>query len=140
MSRIFLLLCVIAFALTGCNEQKKIDALMQENAKLEAAADSLKALIVKAQGQTSKWIVKNDTVRAGDGLFQVLYRMNINEKERGKIVIALQDSVELAALRVGQVFYAALDTAGDVQRFRFAPNPATVQACDNPSVCFRRCA
>ena len=52
--------------------------------------------------------------------------MNINEKERGKIVIALQDSVELAALRVGQVFYAALDSAGDVQRFRFAPNPATV--------------
>jgi len=52
--------------------------------------------------------------------------MNINEKERGKIVLALQDSVELAALRVGQVFYAALDTAGEVQRFRFAPNPATV--------------
>ena len=126
MSRIFFLLCVVAIALTGCNEQKKIDALTQENARLVAAADSLKALITKAQGETSKWLVKNDTVRAGDGLFQVLYRMNINEKERGKIVIALQDSVELSALRVGQVFYAALDTAGDVQRFRFAPNPATV--------------
>ena len=126
MSRIFFLLCAVAIALTGCNEQKKIDALMQENAKLEASADSLRALIAKAQGATSKWLVKNDTVRAGDGLFQVLYRMNINEKERGKIVIALQDSVELSALRVGQVFYAALDSAGDVQRFRFAPNPATV--------------
>ncbi len=126
MSRIIVLLCAAFIALTGCNEQKKIDALKQENAKLEAKADSLKALIAKAQGGVSKWIVKNDTVRAGDGLFQVLYRMNINEKERGKIVIALQDSVELAALRVGQVFYAALDSAGDVQRFRFAPNPATV--------------
>ncbi len=126
MSRIIVLLCAVFIALTGCNEQKKIDALKQENAKLEAKADSLKALIAKAQGGVSKWIVKNDTVRAGDGLFQVLYRMNINEKERGKIVIALQDSVELAALRVGQVFYAALDSAGDVQRFRFAPNPATV--------------
>ena len=100
MKKIFLLLCVAIIALTGCNEQKKIDALTQEKAKLEATADSLKALIAKAQDATSKWIVKNDTVRAGDGLFQVLYRMNINEKERGKIVIALQDSVELSALRV----------------------------------------
>ena len=33
MSRIFLLLCVVAIALTGCNEQKKIDALTQENAE-----------------------------------------------------------------------------------------------------------
>ena len=126
MSKFFILLCAAVVALTGCNEQKKIDALVQENAKLEAAADSLKNLIAKAHGETLKWNVKNDTVRAGDGLFQVLYRMNINEKERGKIVIALQDSVELAALRVGQVFYAALDSAGEVQRFRFAPNPATV--------------
>ena len=126
MLRILLLLCAAVIAFTGCNEQKKIDALMEENARLEAAADSLKKLITKVQGEASKWIVKNDTVRAGDGLFQVLYRMNINEGERGKIVIALQDSVELSALRVGQVFYAALDSAGAVQRFRYAPNPATV--------------
>ena len=87
MSRILFLLCIVVVALTGCNEQKKIDALKQENARLEAAADSLKALIAKAQGETSKWLVKNDTVRAGDGLFQVLYRMNINEKERGHSVV-----------------------------------------------------
>jgi len=126
MFRFFVLMCALAIALTGCNEQKKIDALMQENARLVAASDSLKALIVKAQGQTLHWIVKNDTVRAGDGLFQVLYRMNINENERGNIVIALQDSVELSALRVGQVFYAAIDSSGAVQRFRYAPNPATI--------------
>jgi murein DD-endopeptidase MepM/ murein hydrolase activator NlpD len=52
--------------------------------------------------------------------------MQINERERGKIVLALQDSVELSKLRVGQVFYAALDSAGSVQKFRYAPNPATV--------------
>ena len=133
MSRIFFLLCVAIIAFTGCNEQKKIDALTQEKAKLEATADSLKALIAKAQESSSKWLVKNDTVRAGDGLFQVLYRMNINENERGKIVIALQDSVELSALRVGQVFYAALDSSGNVQRFRFAPNPATVHMLSKTS-------
>ena len=70
MSRIFLLLCVAIIALTGCNEQKKIDALTQEKAKLEAAADSLKALIAKAQESSSKWLVKNDTVRAGASLTQ----------------------------------------------------------------------
>ena len=93
---------------------------------MQSRRDSLNTELEKYQTLPADWIIQNDTVRAGDGLFQVLVRMQINEKERGKIVLALQDSVELSKLRVGQVFYAALDSAGSVQRFRYAPNPATV--------------
>lgn len=112
--------------LLGCNEQEKIQNLKDEGAKLQKKIDSLSVEIERAQQLPGNWTVENDTVRAGDGLFQVLVRMQISDKERGKIVLALQDSVELSKLRVGQVFYAALDSMGSVQRFRFAPNPATI--------------
>ena len=115
-----------AFSLLGCNEEKKIQGLKDEGDRLRAQIDSLTNEIEQLQMQPGNWTVHNDTVRAGDGLFQVLVRMQINERERGKIVLALQDSVELSKLRVGQVFYAAIDSAGSVQRFRYAPNPATV--------------
>jgi len=120
---LFLLLSIL---LVACNEQERIQAIQGEVSALQARRDSLNTELEKYQTLPADWIIQNDTVRAGDGLFQVLVRMQINEKERGKIVLALQDSVELSKLRVGQVFYAALDSAGSVQRFRYAPNPATV--------------
>ena len=124
---VFLALSVfLAFSLFGCNEEEKIQNLKAEGELLRAKIDSLTNAIEQVQTLPGNWNVQNDTVRAGDGLFQVLVRMQINEKERGKIVLALQDSVELSKLRVGQVFYAALDSAGSVQKFRYAPNPATV--------------
>ena len=122
----FALSVFLAFSLLGCNEEEKIQNLKAEGDLLRAKIDSLSAAIDQIQTLPGNWNVQNDTVRAGDGLFQVLVRMQINERERGKIVLALQDSVELSKLRVGQVFYAALDSAGSVQKFRYAPNPATV--------------
>jgi murein DD-endopeptidase MepM/ murein hydrolase activator NlpD len=124
---VFLALSVfLAFSLFGCNEEEKIQNLKAEGELLRAKIDSLTNAIEQVQTLPGNWNVQNDTVRAGDGLFQVLVRMQINERERGRIVLALQDSVELSKLRVGQVFYAALDSAGSVQKFRYAPNPATV--------------
>ena len=123
---LFILSAFFLFSLFGCNEQGKIQNLKDEGDRLRAQIDSLTNEIEQLQMQPGNWSVHNDTVRAGDGLFQVLVRMQINEKERGKIVLALQDSVELSKLRVGQVFYAAIDSLGSVQRFRYAPNPATV--------------
>lgn len=118
--------CLVALILAGCGEEKQIETLVQERARLTAKADSLRQEILQAQQIPGNWTVENDTVRAGDGLFQVLSRMHINEKERGKIVLGMQDSVELSKMRVGQVFFAALDSLGSVQRFRYAPNPATI--------------
>ena len=122
----FALFAFFSLSLLGCNEEKKIQNLKDEGDRLRVQIDSLTNAIEQVQMQPGNWIVHNDTVRAGDGLFQVLVRMQINEKERGKIVLALQDSVELSRLRVGQVFYAAIDSAGSVQRFRYAPNPANI--------------
>lgn len=126
MFRLIFVSIAIAVGLMGCNEEEKIQSLKSEGDVLRAKVDSLSAEIEKAQVLPANWIIENDTVRAGDGLFQVLLRMHINEKERGKIVLGMQDSVDLVKLRVGQVFFAALDTAGSVQRFRYAPNPATI--------------
>lgn len=126
MIRIFLTFVLVVLVVAGCREESKIEALKRESVELSERIDSLKAEIERVQQLPGNWTVENDTVRAGDGLFQVLYRMNINERERRKIVLALQDSVELSKLRVGQVFYTALDSAGSVQRFRYAPNPATI--------------
>lgn len=126
VTRIFLSLFFVMVTLVGCREQAEIESLQEEGKRLEAVADSLRSEIEKLQHMPGNWVLQNDTVRAGDGLFQVLYRMKINEKERRKIVLALQDSVELSKMRVGHVFFTALDSSGSVQKFRYAPNPATV--------------
>lgn len=126
MLRFTLTALLFALCLMGCNEQEKIQNLKEEGEVLRARIDSLQQVISQTQQQPGNWTVENDTVRAGDGLFQVLLRMHINEKERGKLVLGMQDSVELSKLRVGQVFFAALDSTGSVQRFRYAPNPATI--------------
>ena len=126
MKKLTILSCITALFLLGCGEEKQIEALQAEKAKLVATADSLKTEIERVQQLPGNWIVENDTVRAGDGLFQVLSRMHISQAERGKLVLGMQDSVELSKMRVGQVFFAALDSSGSVQRFRYAPNPATI--------------
>lgn len=126
MFRICFIVLACALLFTGCREKAKIESLEQEGKRLESVADSLMAEIDRLQQMPGNWIIHNDTVRAGDGLFQVLYRMNINEKERGRIVLGMQDSVELSKMRVGHVFFAALDSSGSVQKFRYAPNPATI--------------
>lgn len=117
---------ILAGSLVGCNEEEKIKNLEAEGAALQARIDSLSLAVEQAQQNPGNWTVENDTVRAGDGLFQVLSRMRINEKERGKLVLGMQDSVELSKMRVGQVFFAALDSTGSVQRFRYATTPATI--------------
>jgi hypothetical protein len=52
--------------------------------------------------------------------------MGINDEQRRKIVLSIQDSVELSVLKVGQRFYAAKDSAQTVHIFRYEANPATI--------------
>lgn len=70
--------------------------------------------------------ILSDTVQPGEGLYQVLERLQVRFDDRRTIVLAIQDSVELSNLRVGQAFHVARDTAGIVEVFRYSPNPATV--------------
>lgn len=126
VSKLFPFLFLAFLLFSACNEDEEIENLQAEKSRLLSKVDSLKSEIRTAQNNPANWTVENDTVRAGDGLFQVLYRMKIGESERRKIVLGLQDSVELSKMRAGHVFFAALDSSGSVQKFRYAPNPATI--------------
>lgn len=126
MIRLILVSVIVAVGLMGCNEEEKIQSLKNDGERLRAKIDSLTAEVEKAQVVPDNWTVEYDSVGKGEGLFQVLSRMKISEKDRGKIVLGLQDSVELSVLRLGEKFYVAKDTEGNVQRFRYAPNPATI--------------
>lgn len=118
-------IAVSALILLGCNEEAKILDLKAENAKLKTTLDSLTAREAELSG-TAGTALSSDTVHAGDGLFQVLERMGVGASDRGAIVLAIQDSVELSKMRLGQEFHALRDSDGKVLAFRYATDPATV--------------
>lgn len=97
-------------------------------------ADSLKAELSRIESERASFerdrltslSVLSDTVQPGEGLYQVLERLQVRFDDRRSIVLAIQDSVELSNLRVGQAFHVARDSAESVLVFRYSPNPATV--------------
>lgn len=121
---LFYIFSVLTF-LCACGEEEKISALQKEKQELIALKDSLSKKQNDLQKNSGLTLI-SDTVKAGDGLFQVLSRMNVSETERRAIVLSIQDSVELSKMRVGQVFHVLLDKNNVVQTFRFAENPATI--------------
>jgi murein DD-endopeptidase MepM/ murein hydrolase activator NlpD len=126
MKRIFLFYIVsVLVVLLGCGEDEKIKALQEEQRQLLSQKDSL----LKRQSELEKssdLLLVSDTVKAGNGLFQVLERMGLSEEERRLIVLSIQDSVELSKMRVGQKFHALLDGNKKVKVFRYEENPATI--------------
>lgn len=116
---------ICALMLLGCNEEAKIQSLKAETSQLKAELDSL-TLRAEELSKTAGTQLSRDTVRAGDGLFQVLERMGVSPADRGGIVLAIQDSVELSKMRLGQEFHALRDSEGKVLVFRYATDPATV--------------
>lgn len=122
----FLLLSLAPFLFTACFESHS-DELSRKVAELKATRDSLARIEVDLYRNRYRGLsLFSDTVKAGEGLFQVMQRIGVDENQRRQIVLALEDSVELSNLRVGEVFHIAQNGNGDVQVFRYAPNPATV--------------
>ena len=136
MFRTPLLFFFSALLLVGCNEQKQIDNLQKESARLEALADSLRTEIKNAESIANNARIIRDTVRAGEGPFHLFQRLDslrwvgVTAKDKnyandlGRVYAAMQDSVEFK-LRVGETFYVSVDSNGHVQRFRYAPNVVT---------------
>lgn len=101
---------------------------------LDARAESLRAELSGIREEREAFdrerrpflSILSDTVQPGEGLYQVLERLRVRFDDRRTIVLAIQDSVELSNLRVGQAFHVVLDSAGNVETFRYSPNPATV--------------
>lgn len=123
--RTLLFTAISALTLLACNEETRILDLKAENAKLKTTLDSLTAREAELS-KTTGAALSSDTVHAGDGLFQVLERMGVSPADRGAIVLAIQDSVELSKMRMGQEFHALRDSEGKVLAFRYATDPATV--------------
>lgn len=129
MNKLIFMLCVVALVLTGCNEEEKINALLQESAALSAKIDSLNSEIAKVKEIADNSRVISDTVRAGEGPFHVFSRLKAQvsngEDDLGKVYVAIQDSVEFK-LKVGETFYVTVDSDNRVRKFRYATNPVTV--------------
>ena len=113
-----------AFLFIACNEDEKIASLKSDIETLEGKLQELSLERNELQ-KADDLILTSETVSAGEGLFQVLSKMGIDANDRGAIVIAIQDSVELSKMRVGQVFHALRTGDGSVKAFRYATNPAT---------------
>ena len=118
---------VVTLSCTACFESGKIEALDEKIVSLNKDLTSAENALAEYQKKRPQaWTVLMDTVRKNEGYYQVLERLNVNRNDRGAIVLAIQDSVELSNLRVGQKFHVAKDTSGNVQVFRFSPNPSIV--------------
>lgn len=129
MNKFLILIGLVALFFTGCGEEKQIESLKNEAKTLQAQFDSLNVELAKKQALVLNGRVISDTVRAGEGPFHVFSRLKAQvkngEEDLGKIYLAMQDSVEFH-LRVGEAFYARLDSNDRVQMFRYAPNPITI--------------
>lgn len=123
-SRIFLSLAV--FLCVACKKEtieelsSQIESLKAELSRIDSERDAFE------RDRLPPLAILSDTVHPGEGLYQVLERLRVRFDDRRSIVLAIQDSVELSNLRVGQAFHVAQDSAGNVRVFRYSPNPATV--------------
>ena len=127
----FLTLSLILFS--GCKEEEKLYKLQKDVALLEMRVDSLNGVVEEYKNVPSGISIISDTVRAGEGPYAVLERMNISRKEMAKLVNTLLDSVDLGKLKVGQRFYAVVDSAANAARaehsvkvFRYQENAILV--------------
>jgi len=127
--RCFFLAFITVFlvSLLGCFESFKADSLSDNIKDLKTQLDSLRRVEMTVnKNRANRYVLTHDSVHAGDGLFQVMARMGVSESERRQIVLAIQDSVELSNMRVGQNFHVAQREDGRVDVFRYATNPATI--------------
>ena len=112
---------------SACFESGKIEALDEKIVSLnKELALAENALAEYEKNRPQPLTVLMDTVQKNEGYYQVLERLGVKNNDRGAIVLAIQDSVELSNLKVGQKFHVGKDANGDVQVFRFSPNPSIV--------------
>ncbi len=121
------LVALVSLAPVACFEQGKIDELSEKLESLQGELSNVRtSREAFEKNRLPSLSVLSDTVQPGEGLYQVLERLQVGREDRRDIVLSIQDSVELSNLRVGQAFHVARDSSGKVNVFRFSPNPATV--------------
>lgn len=100
----------------GCHEEETLTNLQKEVAILEMRADSLYQAIDQLKKTPSGIVIVSDTVCEGEGPYAVMERMKISKKEMAAILTTLQDSVDMGVRKVGERFYAVVDSAANAAR------------------------
>lgn len=122
---ILLLFCT--FMLEGCSGSSDVDINKLHGSALGNLLDSLQKVESSKRGQMCH-IPKIYTtkVKPGQGLYQVLGQLNLDNRSIIRIVSAISDSVELVKIHAGETFEVGLDPIDStkVLAFRYAPNPA----------------
>lgn len=130
MKKLLSVLFVGLLALAGCKVENTPDPAakraLEEQKAQEAAAKAASDSLMRAQKAEADSLAQFtffvDSVQKNEGLFHIMQRMNISGEERRILVNAIQDSIDVGSLRVGQLFYAAKDSNNSVVSFSFPVN------------------
>ena len=108
MKNIIHLLLLLIFILS-CNDQEQVSAtptpIMQQYQLVEEVVTT-----------------KTGKVKRGEGLFQVLGRIGLNDQPALDIINALSDEVEFSTLKVGDEVTAFYNPQGIIKEFHFSQN------------------
>jgi murein DD-endopeptidase MepM/ murein hydrolase activator NlpD len=90
------------------------------NAKLPAAASVVDAPAPKAGRSVEGKVEPNDTMG------KIFERQGLTRTEAAEVLGALQGTLDVKAIRAGQVYVLTLDDEGDLTAFEFRVSPATI--------------
>ena len=105
----FLHLTLLALLLLSCNDEPQ-------------KAQEKKSIMQQYELVTDVVTSKKGVVKKGEGLFQVLGRVGIDDKTALKIINALSDEVEFSTLKVGDSVTALFNSKGKIVEFFFSQN------------------
>lgn len=71
-----------------------------------------------------KFIIKSGAVKRGEGLYQALKKVSINNAQSLELINLLRDEVEFSKLKVGDKFEATFTSSHELIKFSFSQNPA----------------
>jgi len=104
MSRFKIAIVVIVMFFSACNKKGK-----QEVYEEKILCDEY---FIEEFASSDTVVILEDAIRSGEGPFNVMERLNVDKKIRGKILFTLANETDFTALKIGERFAAVynLDT------------------------------
>lgn len=112
MSKLFICLALLS-CLYSCNGQRDIF--------VSQPAQAASQMVIKSPLQHA-YIVKEGEVKRGQGLYQALKAIGINNKDALNLINQLSDEVEFSKLKVGDKLAATFDEYNKLIKFSFSQN------------------
>ncbi|MEH0862375.1 MULTISPECIES: M23 family metallopeptidase [unclassified Halobacteriovorax] len=110
MSKLFISLILLS-SLYGCNQTQHVIG------RVEASSEMMIASPLRHAN-----IVKKGEVKRGQGLYQALKSIDIDNKQALKLINQLRDEVEFSKLKVGDRLEATYDEFNNLIKFSFSQN------------------